>query len=150
MSRNISTFIAMALPLLALAIGPSAAKAQSFTGNYPVLETQVKGGIAGNIKGANQNFCLVLTDDGAFGRPHSGTATLEGFDGGSLTGGEFYVIGHNILVNFVVGSTTGEASSLVLFAPANASTGTIGTGILGLTGGVVSTGLATVGAKNGC
>ena len=150
MSRNIRTFIAMALPLLALAIGPSAAKAQSFTGNYPVLETQVKGGIAGNIKGANQNFCLVLTDDGNFGRPHSGTATLEGFNGGSLTGGEFYVIGHNILVNFVVGSTTGEASSLVLFAPANASTGTIGTGILGLTGGVVSTGLATVGAKNGC
>jgi len=149
MSRNIRTFIAMALPLLAFAIGPSAAKAQSFTGNYPVLETQVKGGIAGNIKGANQNFCLVLTDDGNFGRPHSGTATLEGFNGGSLTG-EFYVIGHNILVNFVVGSTTGEASSLVLFAPANASTGTIGTGILGLTGGVVSTGLATVGAKNGC
>src|SRR5712671_1410980 len=149
MSRNIRTFIAMALPLLAFAIGPSAAKAQSFTGNYPVLETQVKGGIAGNIKGANQNFCLVLTDDGNFGRPHSGTATLEGFNGGSLTG-EFYVIGHNILVNFVVGSTTGEASRLVLFAPANASTGTIGTGILGLTGGVVSTGLATVGAKNGC
>jgi len=150
MSRNIRTFIAMALPVVALAIGPKAAKAQSFTGNYPVLETQVKGGVAGNIKGANQNFCLVLTDDGNFGRPHSGTATLEGFDGGSLTGGEFYVIGKNILVNFVVGSTTGEASSLVLFAPANASTATIGTGILGLTGGVPSTGLATIGAKGGC
>jgi hypothetical protein len=150
MNRNIRTFIAMALPLLAFAIGPSAAKAQSFTGNYPVLETQVKAGIAGTIKGANQNFCLVLADDGNFGRPHSGTATLEGFDGGSLTGGEFYVIGNNILVNFVVGSSTGEASGLVLFAPANANKGTIGTGILGLTGGVPSTGLATVGAKNGC
>jgi len=150
MSRNIRTFIAMALPLLAFAIAPSAAKGQSFTGNYPVLETQVKAGIAGNIKGANQNFCLVLTDDGNFGRPHSGTATLEGFNGGSLTGGEFYVIGNNILVNFVVGSSTGEASALVLFAPANASKETIGTGILGLTGGVPSTGLATVGAKGGC
>ncbi len=150
MNRNIRTFIAMALPFLAFAIGPSAAKAQSFTGNYPVLETQVKAGIGGTIKGANQNFCLVLTDDGSFGRPHSGTATLEGFDGGSLTGGEFYVIGNNILVNFVVGSPTGEASALVLVAPANASKGTIGTGILGLTGGVPSTGLATVGAKNGC
>jgi hypothetical protein len=32
----------MALPLLAFAITPSAAKAVSFTGNYPVLETQVK------------------------------------------------------------------------------------------------------------
>jgi len=150
MSRNIRTFIAIALPLLAFAIAPNAAKAQSFTGNYPVLETQVKGGVAGNIQGGNQNFCLVLTDDGAFGRPHSGTATLEGFNGGSLTGGEFYVIGHNILVNFVVGSSTGEATSLVIFAPVNASTGTIGTGILGLTGGVPSTGLATVGAKGGC
>jgi len=150
MSRNIRTFMAMALPLLAFAIRPSAAQAQSFTGNYPVLETQVKAGIGGTIKGGNQNFCLVLTDDGAFGRPHSGTATLEGFDGGSLTGGAFYVIGNNIFVNFVVSSTTGEAAGLVLFAPANASKGTIGTGILGLTGGVPSTGLATVGAKNGC
>jgi hypothetical protein len=149
MSWNIRTFIAMALPLLAFATGPSAAQAQSFTGNYPVLETQVKAGVAGTIKGANQNYCLVLTDDGNFGRPHSGTATLEGFNGGSLTGGEFYVIGNNILVNFVVGSSTGEASGLVLSAPVNAS-GTIGTGILGLTGGVPSTGLATVGAKGGC
>src|SRR5258708_24434211 len=119
MSRNIRTFIAMALPLLAFAIGPSAAKAQSFTGNYPVLETQVKGGIAGNIKGANQNYCLVLTDDGAFGRPHSGTATLDGFNGGSLTRGEVYVIGNKILLNFVVGSAPGGGSGLVLFSPPN-------------------------------
>ena len=150
MISNISKLMATALAILAFALTSSAAKAQSFTGNYPVLETQVKAGIGGTIKGANQNFCLVLTDDGNFGRPHSGTATLDGFNGGSLTGGEFYVIGNNILVNFVVGSSTGEASALVLVAPANASKGTIGTGILGLTGGVPSTGLATVGAKNGC
>ena len=150
MIRNISKLVAPALAILAFALTSSAAKAQSFTGNYPVLETQVKGGVAGNIKGANQNFCLVLTDDGSFGRLHSGTATLEGFDGGSLTGGVFYVIGNNIFVNFVVGSTNGEAVGLVIFAPVNASTGTIGTGILGLTGGVPSTGLATIGAKGGC
>ena len=150
MTKNIRTLVAMALPMLALALTSSAAKAQGFTGNYPVLETQVKAGVGGTIKGANQNFCLVLTDDGNFGRPHSGTATLEGFDGGSLTGGEFYVIGTNIFVNFVVGSSTGEATGLVIFAPANASKGTIGTGILGLTGGVPSSGLATFGVKNGC
>jgi hypothetical protein len=142
--------MATALAILAFALTSSTAKAQSFTGNYPVLETQVKAGVAGTIKGANQNFCLVLTDDGNFGRPHSGTATLEGFDGGSLTGGEFHVIGTNIFVNFVVGSPTGEAVGLVIFAPANASKGTIGTGILGLTGGVPSSGLATFGVKNGC
>jgi hypothetical protein len=55
-----------------------------------------------------------------------------------------------IFVNFLVGLDTGEASGLVLFAPANPSNGTIGTGIFGLTGGVPSSGLATVGAKNGC
>ena len=150
MLRNISKLMATALAILAFALTSSAAKAQSFTGNYPVLETQVKAGVGGTIKGANQNFCLVLTDDGGFGRLHSGTATLEGFDGGSLTGGEFYVIGNNIFVNFVVGSSTGEASALVIFAPANATKGTIGTGILGLAGGVPSSGLATVGVKNGC
>jgi hypothetical protein len=53
-------------------------------------------------------------------------------------------------VNFVVGGDNGEAAGLVLFAPVNPSNGTIGTGILGLTGGVPSSGLATVGAKNGC
>lgn len=150
MIRKIFAFAAIASPILAFALTPSAARAQSFTGNYPVLETQVKAGVGGTIKGSNQNFCLVLTDDGNFGRPHSGTATLEGFDGGSLTGGEFYVIGNNIFVNFVVGSSTGEASALVVFGPVNASNGTIGTGILGLAGGVPSSGLATFGVKNGC
>ena len=150
MIRNISKLMATALAILGFALTSSAAKAQSFTGEYPVLETQVKAGVGGTIKGGNQNFCLVLTDDGGFGRPHSGTATLEGFDGGSLPGGEFYVIGNNIFVNFVVGSSTGEAAGLVIFAPANASNGAIGTGILGLTGGVPSSGLATFGVKNGC
>ena len=150
MLRNISKLMATALAVLAFALTSTAAKAQSFTGNYPVLETQVKGGVGGTITGGNQNYCLDLTDDGAFGRPHSGTATLDGFNGGSLTGGEFYVIGNNIFVNFVVGSSTGESSGLVIFAPVNVSKGTIGTGILGLTGGVPSSGLATFGAKGGC
>jgi hypothetical protein len=150
MVTKISKLMASALAILGFALTSSTARAQSFTGNYPVLETQVKAGVGGTIQGANQNFCLVLTDDGSFGRPHSGTATLEGFNGGSLTGGEFYVIGKNIFVNFVVGSTTGEASGLVIFAPVNASTGAIGTGILGQTGGVPSSGLATFGVKNGC
>ena len=150
MIRNISTLMGTALAIMAFALTCSDAKAQSFTGNYPVLETQVEGGIAGTIKGSNASYCLELTDDGSFGRPHSGTATLGGFNGGSLSGGEFYVIGKMIFVNFVVGDDNGEAAGLVLFAPVNPSNGTIGTGILGLTGGVPSSGLATVGAKNGC
>jgi hypothetical protein len=150
MIKNICMYMATALPILAFALAPSAAKAQSFTGNYPVSVTEVQAGIAGNIKGGNEKFCLVLNDDGGFGRPNSGTATLDGFNGGTLSGGEFYVIGEMIFVNFVVGSDTGEAAGLVLFAPANSSNGAIGKGIFGLTGGSPSSGLATVGAKNGC
>src|SRR4029077_181018 len=100
MIRNISKLMATALAILDFALTSSIAKAQSFTGNYPVLETQVKAGIGGTIKGANQNFCLVLTDDGNFGRPHSGTATLEGFDGGSLTRGGVFGRRHKYIVEF--------------------------------------------------
>jgi hypothetical protein len=150
MIRNISKLMATALAILAPALMPSAAKAQSFTGNYPVSVTETECGIAGNIACSNATYCLELTDDGGFGRKHSGTATLEALGGGTFSGGEFYVIGNMIFVNFGVGGGEGEETGLVLFAPANASTGKIGTGIFALTGGVPSSGLATVGAKNGC
>jgi len=148
MTRNIRTFIAMALPVLAFALAPNAAKAQSYTGNYPVAVTQVKAGIAGNIPGGNVTFCLELIDNGNYGRPHSGTATLGDYEGGTLSGGEFYVLGNMIFVNFAVGTENGESVGLVLFAPA--SNGKIGTGIFGDTGGVPSSGLAKVGTKGGC
>ena len=115
----------------------------------------MEAGIAGNIKGGNQSFCLTLTDDGSFGRPHSGTAVLTssfgvGQDSSTLSRGEFYVIGKMIFVNFAVASDTAEDEGLVIVAPANASKGEIGTGVMGLAGGVPSSGLATVGEKNGC
>lgn len=151
MIQKIRIYMATALPMFAFALAPTTAKAQSrFTGRYPVSVTEVQGGVAGNIKGSDEKFCLNLNDDGAFGRPNSGEATLEGFNGGVLSGGQFYVIGKAIYVNFVLSSDTGEAAGLALFAPANPTNGAIGTGIFGLTGGVPSSGLATVGAKNGC
>ncbi|MGA8428438.1 MAG: hypothetical protein WB729_01355 [Candidatus Sulfotelmatobacter sp.] len=148
MTNKIRTLIAMAVTVLAFALAPSAVSAQSYTGNYPVAVTEAKGGIAGTISFGNVNFCLELTDNGDYGRPHSGTATLGNYEGGSLTGGEFYVLGNMIFVNFTVGSDNGEAVGLVLFAPV--SNGKIGTGIFGDTGGVPSSGLAKVGAKGGC
>jgi hypothetical protein len=148
MTSKFRTFIAMALPVLAFALAPSAVKAQSFTGNFPVSVTEVKAGITGGITGANESFCLELTDNGDYGRPHSGTATLGDYQGGTLTGGEFYVVGNMIFVNFAVGDDNGESVGLVLFAPA--SNGKIGTGIFGETGGVPSSGEAKVGAKGGC
>jgi hypothetical protein len=152
MTSKIRTLIAMAVPVLAFALAPCAAKAQSstvsYTGNYPVAVTDVKAGIAGTINGGNVSFCLELTDDGSYGRPHSGTATLGDYEGGTLTGGEFYVLGNMIFVNFAVGSDTGESVGLVLFAPV--TNGKIGTGIFGDTGGVPSSGMAKVSAKGGC
>ena len=150
MTNKIRTLIAMAVPVLAFALAPSAAKAQahSYTGHYPVAVTEAKGGIAGTIPLGNLNFCLELVDNGDYGRPHSGTATLGDYEGGTLNGGEFYVLGNMIFVNFSVGSGDGEDVGLVLFAPA--TNGKIGTGIFGDTGGVPSSGLAKVSAKGGC
>ena len=147
MIRNTSTLMATALAILAFALTSSAVEAQSFTGNYPVSETEVLAGFGSTIRGGNQRFCLMLTDNGSEGRPHSGPAALASFNSGLLTG-TFQVIGKTILVTFEVGSETGEVEGLVLAAPA--SNGTIGTGVMGLAGGVPSSGLATVGAKNGC
>jgi hypothetical protein len=149
MIRKILAFTATALPLLAFALTPSAASAQSFTGNYTVSVTETKCGLTGNIKCSNQTYCLDLTDDGAFARPHSGTATLNSFNSSPLTGGTFQVIGKTIVVAFGVGSGTGENNTVVLVAPANASTGTIGVGIYD-SGANEATGLATFGVKNSC
>jgi hypothetical protein len=150
MTRKILAFTATALPLLAFALTPSSASAQSFTGNYTVSVTETQCGIAGNIKCGNQSYCLELTDDGSFGRPNSGPATLKSFDSGSLSG-SFQVIGNTIVATLETGSETGEAGGVVLAAPATASTGKIGTGIYDLViGESEATGLATFGVKNSC
>jgi len=160
MIRKILAFTTTALPLLAFALTPSSANAASstsstsakvFTANYLVSVTETKCGLTGNIVCGNQTYCLALTDDGAFGRPNSGTATLNSFNSSPLTGGTFQVIGNTIVVAFGVGSGTGEADTVVLVAPANASTGTIGVGIYDLAaGGTEASGLATFGVKNSC
>jgi hypothetical protein len=150
MIRKILALTATALPVLAFALTPSSARAQSFTGNYAVSVTETECGIAGNIKCANQTYCLELTDDGDFGRAHSGPATLES-SGSSPLSGTFQVIGKMITATFGVGSDTGEDDSVVLVAPANTGTGAIGIGIYDLAAGESeATGLATFGAKNSC
>jgi hypothetical protein len=150
MIRKILAFTATVLPLLAFALTPSSASAQSFTGNYNVSVTQTKCGLAGNIKCSNATYCLALTDDGSFGRPHSGSATLNSSISSPLLG-SFQVIGKTIMASFGTGSATGEADTVVLVAPATASTGTIGVGIYELAaGGNEASGLATFGVKNSC
>jgi hypothetical protein len=112
MIRKILAFTATALPLLAVALTPSSASAQSFTGNYMVSVTETKCGIAGNIKCGNQSYCLELTDDGSFGRPNSGSAALQSSNSGSLSG-SFQVIGNTIVATLQTGSATGEVGGVV-------------------------------------
>ena len=151
MIRKILAFTATALPLLAFALTPSAASAQSFTGNYNVSVTESKCGLTGNIKCGNSSYCLELTDDGSFGRTNSGPAKLNSSQITVPLFGSFQVIGKTIVAAFGIGSGTGEADTIVLVAPANASTGTIGVGIYDLAaGGSEATGLATFGVKNSC
>jgi len=150
MIRKILAFTATVLPLLGFALTASPASAQTFTANYNVSVTQTKCGIAGNIICGNSTYCLVLTDDGSFGRPHSGPATLNSSVSSPLLG-SFQVIGKTIVASFGTGSSTGEAVTVVLVAPATVSTGTIGVGIYELAaGGNEASGLATFGAKNSC
>jgi len=68
MIRNISTFMATALPIVAFALTPSAAMAQSYSGNWPATVT--------HSQHSNGTYCLTLTDNGTLGWPHNGTLVV--------------------------------------------------------------------------
>ena len=144
MIRNISTFMATALAILAFALTPRAAVAQSYTGNFPLIlsESQPAGG--------NAVFCLALTDNGTAGRTHSGPAKLGGVDPGGPIFGTFQVIGPLITVTIQQEGGTGQNAGLVFVAPA--SKGNIGTGIFEVVfgGEETSSSLAKVGTRGGC
>ena len=142
MTRKTRTFIALALPILAFALMPSAAMAQSFSGNYPLTETLV-----GSFKGT-YSYCLTLTDNGSDGLPHSGPATLNG-NGFSNLEGSFQVVNNLLVATFYVADDNGSLSGLVFVGPA--SKGTIGKGFAQLVSGAATvTGKLVFGAKGGC
>ena len=138
MVRNIRTFMAMMLPILAFALTPGAASAQSYSGNWPITIS--------HSQSANGTYCVTLTDDGEFGWPHSGPASVNGF--GDIYG-EFQLINGMLVVTIqVVGS--GEELASVLFT-ARASGGHIGKGVYETAqGAVTDSGALVFGAKGGC
>jgi len=141
MTRSIRTFIVMTLPILAFALTPSAARAQSFSGNWPLTET---------LKQFNETntYCLTLTDNGSEGFPHSGLATLNG-SGFSDFSGIFQVVNNVLVATFYVPDDNGSLSGLVFVAPA--SKGDIGKGFQELVSGAETvTGALVFGTKNGC
>jgi hypothetical protein len=141
MIRNISTFMATALAIVAFALTPSAAKAQSFSGKFPLTETHSQ-------RGGNTTYCLALTDNGTLGFPHSGPATVTGETVGSLSG-VFEVINNVFVATFNIPSDEGSISGLVFVGPA--SKGDIGNGFTELVSGAENiAGRLAFGVKNGC
>jgi hypothetical protein len=59
--------IAATLPML---VPVSAAMAQSYSGRWPLTVS--------HSQRSNGTYCLTLTDDGSYGWPHSGPASLVG------------------------------------------------------------------------
>ena len=143
MIRNISTFMATTLAIAAFALTPSAAVAQSYSGNWPVILTQSQ-------IGGNATYCLTLTDNGTLDRPHSGPASLAGVDPGSPLLGTFQVIGQLLTVTIQEENGTGGSDGLVFVAPA--SKGHIGTGVFDLVsaGEELNSAEAAFGVKNEC
>jgi len=139
MTTNIRRFVAMALPIVAFALTPGAAKAQSYTGSWPATVSQSQYG--------NGTYCVKLHDDGGYGWPHSGEATLypsEGTDSGT-----FRVIAGLMIVTFSQPGGTADVGSLTFTAPA--SDGHIGKGAYEQFYGLVTdSGMALFGARDAC
>jgi hypothetical protein len=145
MIRNITTFMATGvLAIVAFALTPSAAVAQSYSGNFPLILTESQ------PPGANAAYCLTLTDNGTAGRPHSGPASLAGVDPGGPIFGTFQVIGQLLMVTVQQPSDTGESDGLMFVAPT--SKGHISTGAFELVAGgqELSSNLVEVGTKDDC
>lgn len=139
MIRNIRILMAMALPLVALAVTPSAAVAQSYSGNWPATVS--------HSTGSNGTYCLTLTDNGSNHWPHSGQATTV--LNGNTAYGTFEVIG--ALITVTIQSQGGYADAGLVFV-AQASNGTIGRGVYDdvYSGEGIDSGLVVFGAKNSC
>jgi len=143
MTRNTRTLVAIALPLLALALTHAAA-AQSFTGNWPITITKSPHG--------NATYCLALTDDGSLGFPHSGSATLTGQTlGGEKLFGTFQVINGLLTATIQSQGGTGQNAGLVFVGHA-AKKGTLGKGIYDEVygGEEFDSGALAFGVKGGC
>ncbi|HEV3276702.1 MAG TPA: hypothetical protein VG860_07775 [Terriglobia bacterium] len=139
MTRNIRLFVAAALPIMAFALTPGTARAQSYTGDWPATVS--------HSRGSNGTYCLSLTDNGSVGWPHSGQVTMV--EGRSTLYGTFQVIGGLITVTV---ESPGDYADAGLVFVAQASNGTIGKGVYDdvYSGEEIDSGALAFGAKNGC
>ncbi|MGA7969499.1 MAG: hypothetical protein WA800_07735 [Terriglobales bacterium] len=138
MTKHIRRFIATALAIAAFALTTSAAMAQSYTGNWPATVTKSQRN--------NGTYCIALTDDGSYGWPHSGEATL--IPNNSPYSGYFTVVDGLITVTITYPSGAGDCCSFFVFT-ARASNGNIRKGIFNYFG-ASDNGLLAFGKKDGC
>jgi hypothetical protein len=138
MTTHVRRFIAVALALAAFALTTSAAMAQSYTGNWPATVTQAQRD--------NGTYCLTLTDDGSYGWPHSGEATIS--PNGSPYPGYFTVVDGLITVTFTFPSGEGDCCDFLVFT-ARASNGHIEKGVFNYFG-ITDNGLLVFGKKDTC
>lgn len=128
--------------LVAPTLTPIAAKAQSYSGNWPV-------NVALPPHFAH-TACLTLVDIGT-GGAHSGSASLSGpMAGGTLPYGTFQLINHLLIVTIQGGGDSGQNAGLVFVAPASA--GEIGNGVFEEVYGGEDflSGALTLGKNGGC
>lgn len=138
MIRNIRKFMAIALPVVALAMASSAAMAQSYTGNFPVTVSK--------SKFANGKYCLELTEQGGNGFPRGGTATLVPAIG--TEDGTFTIINGLLTATF---PTPEDADFAFNLFTARARDGELASGEYEFAyGGFDDFGLLTVGKRGGC
>jgi len=143
MTRNIRAFMATVLPIVAFALTCSAAMAQSYSGNWPVTVIQAPHG--------NGTYCLTLTDNGDFGWPHSGEASLSGGRLGSETFyGTFQLIDGLLVATIEEPSDSGQNAGAVFIG--RASGGHIGKGVYDQVygGEEFDSGVLSFGVKNDC
>jgi len=133
-------------PLLALALpvmlSANAAAAAGYSGNWLVTVS--------HATRSDGTYCLTLTDDGSFGWPHSGLASLTSQAGGNLPYGTFQVINHTLVATFQQQGGEGQNAGLVFTAPAKS--GDVGKGVYEqVYGGEESdSGVAAFGTKGSC
>lgn len=132
--------LALALPLV-LAAGAAMAGG-SFSGKYPLTVTHAKYG--------NGAYCLTLNDDGGFGWPHSGEASLVTPSGSTVPYGTFQLIGSTLVTTMEEQGGEGQNAGAVFSA--STKNGKPGNGFYDQVygGQALDTGKVAFSAKGGC
>jgi hypothetical protein len=128
----------MAFVVATFALTTSAAMAQNYTGDWPATVTR--------SQRSNGTYCISLTDDGSYGAPHSGEASLV--PNNSPYPGYFTVVDGIMTATFTFPSGEGECCSFEVFT-AHVNNGQIGKGVFNYFG-ITDIGLVAFGKKDAC